>query len=963
MTTGVFRVPGSFNTVNAILKHYIQQIDQADRTSNRIQETISSALLPMHVSCNIDDVASAFKKFLSWLPGGILGSWRLFCVLREINEHSSVDSAPDSCLDEAVRAKLVAFAIATLDCPIRISVICAVFGLLSLIGSDTEARRNSLLRRGSTQSQERMGYHALAVVFGPLLVGDLVDSVDLESREPPSDTAASGGNNSNNNNNNNRSIAHASRTESSAVRDDGILALHLAKTKLVVQITEMLISCWTEVVKELRNADLLGVEQRPDLPDAAGAAYDYSDKVSDGEDYPTRTRSADLLRSSMHVPKKSAASKGLRRTRSGSEQSRSDYSKAHSTELERGFSFKRHRYASDSMLRHGKRDPAQPATSQRSAFNRTHSPGHVAMSPAKVRFKGGSRQADAGRQKIPMQDFNELDTRFREQQIPGAVENASSSQSHIITDPIRVTGQVLGEQNGTPRNASPLKSGSPAKPTRIVDTTPRMSYIASMDIAQGDVGGMNITANGGYEQIISDALQSINSRASGDAERREDARATAEPALPPPPSQPPPAPPASAAPNARHQPQPSPSPNSKRARAAAHVSMKSLKSRASGSVFPARREHVLPRPPAAAAAATRINSPRSLAALQQSAQYVVPHRRSSWLTGFDHNKQQYNKSGGQQPLHGDDDVDAEPAESSLVAPDGGFHIREDVPPPRGFLSVSVDRVDQLLPPKASLSALRQQLEPHHHHYHYFQGRLRLAAPAAASAASAAPAAAAPPREAALPPHLHQYDDHHHHHHQHQQQFQPLHITDNPELHSINLYEPQYHDYDPNNHHNHHHHQDPNQPTLMTTTAAAAAAAAAAGAGAGAAAPSKGNATLYAEIQRLQRLLDARTDECKQAQRQLDAARHFRDGSLQTLSEQLRDTQRELKVWRTRAEWAERRLFLQDWEARRGSGGSAISAAAAAAAATATAAAAAAGITANSATTTAGTVATAVTTSG
>lgn len=67
-------------------------------------------------------------------------------------------------------------------------------------------------------------------------------------------------------------------------------------------------------------------------------------------------------------------------------------------------------------------------------------------------------------------------------------------------------------------------------------------------------------------------------------------------------------------------------------------------------------------------------------------------------------------------------------------------------------------------------------------------------------------------------------------------------------------------------------------------------------------------TLYAEIRRLKTELDARYDENLQLRQQLDAMRRFRDSG--TLSEKLRDTERQLKFWITRAHWAENQLGVK-----------------------------------------------------
>lgn len=80
-----------------------------------------------------------------------------------------------------------------------------------------------------------------------------------------------------------------------------------------------------------------------------------------------------------------------------------------------------------------------------------------------------------------------------------------------------------------------------------------------------------------------------------------------------------------------------------------------------------------------------------------------------------------------------------------------------------------------------------------------------------------------------------------------------------------------------------------------------------------------NATLYAEIQRLKRQLEQKTEEAYAAQKILDAIRDSReDGtaydngmkrsvSKGTLSAEVYEARRELDLWKSRAEWAERRL--------------------------------------------------------
>jgi len=72
-------------------------------------------------------------------------------------------------------------------------------------------------------------------------------------------------------------------------------------------------------------------------------------------------------------------------------------------------------------------------------------------------------------------------------------------------------------------------------------------------------------------------------------------------------------------------------------------------------------------------------------------------------------------------------------------------------------------------------------------------------------------------------------------------------------------------------------------------------------------------TLYAENRRLKAQLDSRSEETVQLRQRLDALRHFRDSG--TLSEKLREVERECRLWKHRARWAERTLTGNGWESQ------------------------------------------------
>lgn len=144
-----------------------------------ISGTVRCPTLPEHIRCDVHDVASAFKKFISGLPGGILGSLSLFDAF--ISIQSQLNSAPEltRTKQSRVRARLIALAIATLRSQYRRELICAVFGLLSLIGRSAEVAPRENERGQPLPTSDLMGYGPLGIVFGPLLVGDLLENYTM----------------------------------------------------------------------------------------------------------------------------------------------------------------------------------------------------------------------------------------------------------------------------------------------------------------------------------------------------------------------------------------------------------------------------------------------------------------------------------------------------------------------------------------------------------------------------------------------------------------------------------------------------------------------------------------------------------------------------------------------------------------------------------------------------------------
>ncbi|TKW57069.1 hypothetical protein CTA1_5383 [Colletotrichum tanaceti] len=120
-TRGVFRIPGSARIVNAIFDYYCYE-----KAGEEITGTTRCPTLPLHINAGAQDVASAFKKFLSVLPGGILGSLSLFDAMVAI--HSQLRKEPElsRTKETKLRARLIALAIGTVESLYRRELICAI---------------------------------------------------------------------------------------------------------------------------------------------------------------------------------------------------------------------------------------------------------------------------------------------------------------------------------------------------------------------------------------------------------------------------------------------------------------------------------------------------------------------------------------------------------------------------------------------------------------------------------------------------------------------------------------------------------------------------------------------------------------------------------------------------------------------------------------------------------------------
>lgn len=252
-TRGIFRIPGSIRIVNTLYDYYCF----AESETANITDTVRCTTLPMHINTSVHDVASTFKRLLSVLPGGILGSLSLFDALIAIHSQLRGDPEFPRTKQTRVRARLIALAIGTVKSNFQRDLICAVFGLLSLVGRVAEVAPREDTNGRPLPTGDLMGYSALGIVFGPLLLGDLLDQYTMKLATPDSGLLVL-------------------PLTPPKLRKDHFKSRNIDKktigpptvNKILVanNITEMLITNWRDVVRQMKA---LGIQQRNDLPSSS----------------------------------------------------------------------------------------------------------------------------------------------------------------------------------------------------------------------------------------------------------------------------------------------------------------------------------------------------------------------------------------------------------------------------------------------------------------------------------------------------------------------------------------------------------------------------------------------------------------------------------------------------------------------------------------------------------------------
>ncbi|KAI1008050.1 hypothetical protein K3495_g180 [Podosphaera aphanis] len=238
-TKGLFRIPGSHTTINELYNYYCCNYGHRETVSG----TVRCPTLPDHIKYDVYDVASTLKKFLAGLPGGILGSLTIFNAFISIKIQMDEDPERNESKHRLDRARMIALAIMSISSRYRRDLIAAVFGLLSIVGHAAEITRRD--NEWQNPSSDLMGYNSLGIIFGPILVGNLlqdhkmqlaISSADLVllPLSPPKS----------------KKEQRKARKANSGVTSFNV---HVDKIKIANSVTEMLITYWRDVVYQFIN--------------------------------------------------------------------------------------------------------------------------------------------------------------------------------------------------------------------------------------------------------------------------------------------------------------------------------------------------------------------------------------------------------------------------------------------------------------------------------------------------------------------------------------------------------------------------------------------------------------------------------------------------------------------------------------------------------------------------------------
>ena len=250
---GLFRVAGSSASTEALYDYYQRQLGNSN--GDAIVQTTSLATLPTHLTYTVNDVAHLYKTLLAGLPGGLLGSPAVFQALYSIQSFLHPDPSLDPRIAKKIRPRMIALAIATLNLHFRITLICAVFGLLRCVALSTHG---VIEQSKITKPAEAFTYlkeDSLGVIFGPLLLGDKSDHILLPAHEERGGllvlpTVAP------------QPDEEPTKGKFKQKKNQGYVQMQREKARRAALVTEMVIAEWENVVVEMKKIGVLGVTRK-----------------------------------------------------------------------------------------------------------------------------------------------------------------------------------------------------------------------------------------------------------------------------------------------------------------------------------------------------------------------------------------------------------------------------------------------------------------------------------------------------------------------------------------------------------------------------------------------------------------------------------------------------------------------------------------------------------------------------
>ncbi|EPQ64087.1 Bgt-34 [Blumeria graminis f. sp. tritici] len=244
-TKGLFRIPGLHSAVTELYNYYCYH----DVREDAISGTVRCPTIPKHIKCDVYDVASALKKFLAGLPGGILGSLTLFDIFISIQSWSNGSSEHSQTKQAKIRARLIALAILSLDSEYQRDLICAIFGFLCMIGHIAETMCQDKDGVKSLPAPDMMNYSSLGVVFGPILAGDLLEDYTIKLANPKGNLVLLPMSPP-------KSRKERKKKHTPACGEWNMFNTRVDKIKIANGVTEMLIANWRDVVHQMRDLNL-----------------------------------------------------------------------------------------------------------------------------------------------------------------------------------------------------------------------------------------------------------------------------------------------------------------------------------------------------------------------------------------------------------------------------------------------------------------------------------------------------------------------------------------------------------------------------------------------------------------------------------------------------------------------------------------------------------------------------------